>query len=87
MSLQSDHENATHLLEALKGILKERRLGYQTVADSLNLSLPTVKRMLNKASIPLNRLMAICRLADTPLAEVFAQAENKRGQVFHFNIS
>ena len=75
MSLQSDHENATHLLEALKAILKERRLGYQTIADSLEVSLPTIKRMLNKTSIPLDRLLAICRLADIPPAEVFALAE------------
>ena len=75
MSLQSDHENATHLLEALKSILKERRLSYQAVAESLNVSLPTIKRMLNKTSIPLDRLLAICRLADIPPAEVFALAE------------
>lgn len=75
MSLDSDQENATHLLDALKAILKERRVGYQTIADALNLSLPTVKRMLNKASIPLDRLMAICRLASIPVAEVFAKAE------------
>ena len=75
MSLQSDNENATHLLEALKVTLKERRLGYQAIADSLNVSLPTIKRMLNKTSIPLDRLLAICRLADVAPAEVFARAE------------
>ena len=49
------------LLAALKSMLKERRIGYAALAAELDVSLLTVKRTLNKAAVPLDRLLNICR--------------------------
>ena len=52
------------LLAALKSMLiKERRIGYGSLAGELHVSLLTVKRTLNKAAVPLDRLLDICRFA------------------------
>lgn len=64
------------LLEALKLMLKERQLSYPMISEALGVSLPTIKRLLNKATIPLERLMEICDFADIGLAEVIARAED-----------
>ena len=69
----SDYE-ANTLLSALKRLLRERRIGYQAIADSLEVSLPTVKRMLNKPTLPLDRLFAICRIAQIDPVDVFSMA-------------
>lgn len=58
------------LLAALKSMLKERRIGYATLAANLDVSLLTVKRTLNKATIPLDRLFEICRIAKIDFAEL-----------------
>ncbi|MEM7383451.1 MAG: XRE family transcriptional regulator [Verrucomicrobiota bacterium] len=62
------------LLEALKAVLKDRGLTYPDLAGKLGVSLPTIKRLLNKPGIPLDRLMEICRLADVSLSDLFERA-------------
>lgn len=63
------------ILLALKELLRERRIGYQAIADSMKISLPTVKRMLNKTNLPLDRLLAICLMAKIDAEEVLARAK------------
>ena len=75
--LESDTD-AEFLLTALKEILRDRRIGYQAIADAMEVSLPTVKRMLNKPNLPLDRLYRICRIAKIDPIEVFALAEKQR---------
>lgn len=58
------------LLAALKSMLKERRIGYAALAAELDVSLLTVKRTLNKTSVPLDRLLDICRIAKIDFAEL-----------------
>ena len=60
--LQPMHEPSL-LLAALKAMLKERGVGYTQLAAELGVSLLTVKRSLNKPSLPLDRLLEICRIA------------------------
>jgi len=48
------------LLDALKMMLRERKLSYSVIARAIDVSLPTIKRLLNKPTIPLSRLMEIC---------------------------
>ena len=73
------------LLEALKEIFRDRRISYQAIADALDVSLPTVKRMLNKPGLPLDRLFALCQIADIEPAEVFALADKNKPT--HTNIT
>ena len=76
----SSEYEANALLTALKQLLRERRIGYQLIADSLEVSLPTVKRMLNKPGLPLDRLFSICRIAQIEPADVFSKAAKERPQ-------
>jgi len=66
------------LLSALKGMLKERRISYAVLAAELDVSLLTVKRTLNKAAIPLDRLLDICRIAKIDFAELVERAAATR---------
>ena len=63
MSSSSDLD-ATRYLEALKEFLRERRVTYGELAEALRCSLPTVKRALNKPSLPLSRLLELRRHSD-----------------------
>lgn len=54
------------------------------LADQLDVSLPTVKRMLNKTSIPLDRMLAICQVAQIELGELIADAEKFRPKHHEF---
>jgi hypothetical protein len=69
---------ACQLLAALKELLRERRISYPMIAEAMDISLPTVKRMLNKPSLPLDRLMGVCRVAGIEPTEVFTRAERQR---------
>ena len=80
MTPGSTSYEAKALLAALKQLLKERRIGYQAIADSLEVSLPTVKRMLNKSNLPVDRLFAICRIAQIDPVDVFARAAKAHPQ-------
>lgn len=66
------------LLDALKQMLKERQLSYSVIAMEIGVSLPTIKRLLNKPTIPLDRLIEICELADIDFAELVSRAEKMR---------
>jgi hypothetical protein len=66
------------LLAALKSMLKERRIGYAALAAELEVSLLTVKRTLNKAAVPLDRLLDICRIAKIDFAELVERAGTAR---------
>jgi DNA-binding Xre family transcriptional regulator len=62
------------LLAALKSMLKERQIGYAALAAELKVSLLTVKRTLNKAGVPLDRLLDICRIAKIDFGELVERA-------------
>jgi DNA-binding Xre family transcriptional regulator len=72
------------LLAALKAMLKERRIGYAALAAELEVSLLTVKRTLNKAAVPLDRLLDICRIAKIDLAELVERAAATKPEHTHF---
>ena len=75
---------ADTLLAELKTMLRERGVVYAELADALGVSLLTVKRMLNKSSAPLDRLLEVCRVAGLDAAELFARAsgETPRHTIF-----
>ncbi|MCA9054429.1 MAG: helix-turn-helix domain-containing protein [Planctomycetaceae bacterium] len=66
------------LLAALKAMLQERRISYSVLATELEVSLLTIKRTLNKPSVPLDRLLDICRIARIELAELVERAASTR---------
>jgi DNA-binding Xre family transcriptional regulator len=73
------------LLAALKSMLKERRISYAELAAELDVSLLTVKRTLNKAAVPLDRLLDICRIAKIDFAELVERAVANKPRHTFFN--
>lgn len=73
------------LLAALKSMLKERHIGYAALAAELDVSLLTVKRTLNKAAVPLDRLLDICRIAKIDFAELVERAVAEKPQHTFFD--
>ena len=63
------------MIQALKRVLKERRVSYEQVSRHLGLSLSSVKRLFSTGSFTLQRLEAVCDLADVDLLELARQAE------------
>jgi DNA-binding Xre family transcriptional regulator len=72
-------------LAALKSMLKERRIGYAALAAELDVSLLTVKRTLNKAGVPLDRLLDICRIAKIDFADLVERAAATKAEHTFFN--
>lgn len=59
-------------LEALKKALKRKNIVYKDIAQKLNLSESSVKRILSSKSLTLERLEEICKLYDIQLSEIIA---------------
>ena len=76
--------DVTRYLEALKQLLKERRVTYAQLADALRCSLPTVKRALNKPSTPLSRLFEFCEVAQIAFEDLHRRAEQHRPKHYIF---
>jgi len=69
------------LLESLKRTLKARRISYAQVATRLGLSEASVKRLLSKGGLTLERFEEICELAGTSVTELAKGVDNTRDYV------
>ncbi|CAN5347185.1 helix-turn-helix transcriptional regulator [soil metagenome] len=67
-----------HLLAALKRELRIRRITYRDVAEALELSEPSVKRLFSTGRFTLERLAQVAALLDLSLAELIAGAADAR---------
>lgn len=54
----------------LKTLLKKKGLSYEDVADKLECSVPTVKRILGPEEMSLNRLLELCEMVSIDLGEL-----------------
>jgi len=55
---------------AIKGLVKKKGLTYKDIAKLLDCSTPTVKRILGREELSLNRLLELCEILDVSLAEL-----------------
>jgi hypothetical protein len=69
------------IVEALKRTLKARGITYATVAQSLGLSEPSVKRMFASGHFTLDRLEQACELARTTISDLVRAAEGTKDEV------
>ena len=53
---------ANNILDTLKKTLPAKGIRYQTLAEAMGVSIATVKRMMNKPSLPFDTLLEICHL-------------------------
>ena len=74
------------LIDILKKSLKARNLTYLDVANALELSEPSIKRMFSDGNISLNRLDQICTLMDMDLSDVVKILESEIKQTTEISI-
>lgn len=72
---------STRILEELKLVLKQRDIGYREVAEHLGLSQSSVKRLFSQGGFTLERLDAVCELAQVDLADLASRAERGSRQL------
>jgi transcriptional regulator with XRE-family HTH domain len=72
------------VLQTIKNLLDERGLSYSTLAKHLNLSLSSVKRLMNSQDISLGRIIAICDLIGVDLQEVLRLQSEQSDGLFTF---
>lgn len=72
---------STRVVQALKQALRHRGVSYKQVADHLGLSLSSVKRLFSTGGFTLQRLEAVCDMADIDLLELTRRAEAQRLRV------
>lgn len=72
---------STRIVQVLKQALRQRRVSYAQIADHLGLSLSSVKRLFSTGGFTLQRLEAVCDLADVDLLELARRAEAQRLRV------
>lgn len=81
----SSQLTATCYLTAVKELLKQRGITYGQLAEALECSLPTIKRLLNKPSLPLDRLLEIAEVANIEFSEISKRADQLRPQHYVFS--
>lgn len=69
------------LIESLKRALRARRISYAQVAQGLDLSEASVKRLFSKGGFTLERFEEVCKLAGTSFMELAREAERGKDVV------
>lgn len=70
--------------EAIKQLMKSKKITYKDLADSFSCSVPTIKRMLNKETLTISRLMDICKVLGMDVFELTTMMREQviRGENF-----
>ena len=74
---------AAALVEALKKVLRARKLNYAQIARALKLSEATVKRMFSRNDFSLDRFEEICKLAETSMSDLARDLDSERSYLTH----
>lgn len=69
------------MVNGLKRVLKARRINYAQVAEALELSEASVKRMFSKQDFSLERFEQVCQLADISLGELAREVDSERNYI------
>jgi len=67
--------------ETLKQLLKQHKVTYRQIAESLHLSEANIKRVFATSSFSLERLEQICRIINLSLSDLFAISEKQQQQL------
>jgi transcriptional regulator with XRE-family HTH domain len=74
---------AAALVEALKKVLRARKLNYAQIARALKLSEATVKRMFSRNDFSLDRFEEICKLAEISMSDLARDLDSERSFLTH----
>ncbi len=69
------------MVSGLKRVLKARRINYAQVADALEVSEATVKRMFSKQDFSLQRFEQVCQLAEVSFTELAREVDSERNYI------
>lgn len=69
------------LKDAIKSVLKQQKKTYDDLAEELEISVPTVKRILTKEEMGLSRLLQICDYLKISLTELEKIANHNKNTV------
>ncbi len=69
------------ITQVIKGLLKQQRITYAALAESLDMSEANVKRMFAKQAFSLQRLEEICGILNISFSELFLLLERKKERV------
>lgn len=67
------------LKDAIKSVLKQQKKTYEDLAEELEISVPTVKRILTKEEMSVSRLLQICSYLKLSLSELEKIANYNKG--------
>lgn len=68
----------TALIDALKQVLKEQSITYRQVAEHLDMSLASVKRLFSEKQFSLKRLDSVCGMAGVEITDLARRVEQGR---------
>jgi len=60
----------------IKDLLKKKNMTYEDLAEELECSVPTIKRILGPEELTLNRLLQLCEVVEIDLAELEALTQD-----------
>lgn len=63
----------------LKGLLKKKGMTYEDLAEVMDCSVPTIKRILGAEELSLNRLLHLCEILGTNLSEIEVLTQEPEG--------
>lgn len=72
-------------LERIKEMLKSRNISYAKLAEALEVSEVTVKRMLNQDDISMDRLLTLADIVDCNLSELLSEVERESADIKCFS--
>lgn len=75
--MSNTRSEATAVIETLKGICRDRGIRYRDLAVALNVSLPTVKRLMGSSDLSFERICQICDRIDLSVFDLM-QIAHKR---------
>lgn len=62
--------SSSQIRSAIKTVMKKKKFGYSDLAKQLNVSLPTVKRIMSKDEMQVGRLLEICDWLEVKLSDL-----------------
>ncbi len=71
---------ANNILDTLKKTLTDKGIRYQTLAEEMGVSIATVKRMMNKPSLPFDTLLEICHLVGLSFEELLERTQDAQSR-------
>lgn len=68
----------------VKSLLKKKGMTYEQLAEQMDYSVPTIKRILGGEELSLNRLLQLCDILDTNLSEIEVLTQEPEGETPSF---